>query len=71
MEPHEGALGAGAAGVRRLRQARGRTIAQDERTCAVFGMPGEANRLQAAEYVLHPDEVAALIRSVAARRKDR
>ena len=42
----------GAAGLLAMRQAGARTIAQDEKTCVVFGMPGEAVKLGAAEYVL-------------------
>jgi two-component system chemotaxis response regulator CheB len=51
----------GVAGLKRLRQARGTTVAQDEESSVVFGMPGEAARAGAAEYVLSPDEIAALI----------
>jgi two-component system chemotaxis response regulator CheB len=42
----------GAAGLLRLRQAGAATAAQDEETCAVFGMPREAIRLGAAQQVL-------------------
>jgi two-component system chemotaxis response regulator CheB len=35
-----------------MRQAGARTIAQDEATCVVFGMPREAIALGAAEQVL-------------------
>jgi two-component system chemotaxis response regulator CheB len=42
----------GAAGLLRLRQAGAQTIAQDEATSVVFGMPGEAIRLGAAQQVL-------------------
>jgi len=37
------------------------TIAQDEDSSVVFGMPGEAVRLGAAQYVLPPGEIAALL----------
>jgi two-component system chemotaxis response regulator CheB len=56
----------GAEGLRRLREAGGVTIAQDEESSIVFGMPGEAIRQGAAEYVLSPEQIAALIRSLAA-----
>ena len=36
----------------RMRQAGARTIAQDEASCVVFGMPREAIALGAAEQVL-------------------
>lgn len=55
----------GAAGLRRLRDAGGLTIAQDEETSVVFGMPQEAIRLGAAEQVLNPEQISQLIRSVA------
>jgi len=54
----------GAAGLRRLREAGGVTVAQDEETSVIFGMPGEAIRLGAAEYVLAPAQIAAAIRSM-------
>jgi two-component system chemotaxis response regulator CheB len=42
----------GAAGLKEMRVAGARTIAQDEASCVVFGMPAEAIRLGAAERVL-------------------
>jgi two-component system chemotaxis response regulator CheB len=42
----------GAQGLLKIRNAGGRTIAQDEATCVVFGMPREAILLGAAEQVL-------------------
>jgi two-component system, chemotaxis family, protein-glutamate methylesterase/glutaminase len=42
----------GAASMLELRNAGARTIAQDEASCVVFGMPREAIRLGAAESVL-------------------
>jgi two-component system chemotaxis response regulator CheB len=57
----------GAAGLRRLRLAGGITVAQDEATSVVFGMPGEAVRLGAAEHVVPLERIAVLIRSAAAR----
>ena len=42
----------GAQGMLRMKQAGARTIAQDEATCVVFGMPREAIRLGAAGRVL-------------------
>jgi two-component system chemotaxis response regulator CheB len=43
----------GAQGLLKMRQAGARTMAQDESTCVVFGMPREAIELGAAEEV-HP-----------------
>lgn len=42
----------GADGLLRMRQAGARTIAQDENSCVVFGMPKEAIKLGAAEKVI-------------------
>ena len=42
----------GAQGTVALRKAGAQTIAQDEQSCIVFGMPKEAIRLGGAEQVL-------------------
>jgi len=42
----------GAAGLKAMRDAGAHTIAQDEKSCVVFGMPGEAVKLGAAEFIL-------------------
>jgi two-component system chemotaxis response regulator CheB len=54
----------GAAGLKRLREAGGVTIAQDKESSVIFGMPGEAIRLGAVEHVLPPEQIAATIRSL-------
>jgi two-component system, chemotaxis family, protein-glutamate methylesterase/glutaminase len=54
----------GADGLSRLRGTGAVTIAQDEATSVVFGMPGEAVRLGAAERVLPPREIGQVIRSL-------
>jgi two-component system, chemotaxis family, protein-glutamate methylesterase/glutaminase len=51
----------GAAGLLSLRTAGARTLAQDEASCVVFGMPREAIRLQAAEQVVPLDRVASTL----------
>jgi two-component system chemotaxis response regulator CheB len=51
----------GAAGLLAVRQAGGRTAAQDESTSVVYGMPREAVNLGAAERVLPIHEIAAWI----------
>jgi two-component system, chemotaxis family, protein-glutamate methylesterase/glutaminase len=56
----------GADGLLRMREAGALTIAQDEASSAVFGMPGEAVRLGAAAHVLPPERIAATIRRLAA-----
>lgn len=49
----------GARGLHAIRTAGGHTIAQDQATSVVFGMPGEAVALGAAEQVLALDEIGA------------
>lgn len=51
----------GAAGLLDLHRAGGLTVAQDEESSVVFGMPGEAVRLGAAAQVLPPDAIARYI----------
>jgi two-component system chemotaxis response regulator CheB len=48
----------GAHGLLEMRQAGAATIAQDEASCVVFGMPKEAIALGGAERVLHLDHLA-------------
>jgi two-component system chemotaxis response regulator CheB len=55
----------GAEGLLRVRQAGGLTIAQDEATSVVYGMPREAVLLGAAARVLPLGEIAALLAGVA------
>lgn len=58
----------GAAGLLAIRQAGGFTIAQDEATSIVFGMPQEAIRLWAAERVLGLTEIAPALLALANHR---
>jgi two-component system, chemotaxis family, protein-glutamate methylesterase/glutaminase len=51
----------GANGLLRMKRAGARTIAQDEATCVVFGMPKEAIRLGAADRVLPLSSIPAAI----------
>jgi len=55
----------GATGLRKLREVGGVTIAQDEESSVIFGMPGEAVRVKAAEHVLSPEQITEMIRSLA------
>jgi len=48
----------GAEGLLRMKQAGAKTIAQDEKSCVVFGMPKEAIKLGAADKVVPLDRVA-------------
>ncbi|THF65075.1 protein-glutamate methylesterase/protein-glutamine glutaminase [Pseudothauera rhizosphaerae] len=47
----------GARGLREMREAGARTIAEDESTCVVFGMPREAIRLGGVDTVLPLDRI--------------
>lgn len=51
----------GAAGLLAMREAGAHTVAQDEATCVVFGMPKEAIRLGAAAEVRPLPEVASAV----------
>ena len=51
----------GASGLSQIRQAGGSTIAQNEETCVVYGMPKEAVRMGAAAQVLPLQQVAPAI----------
>ena len=51
----------GARGLKEMRDAGAHTIAQDEASCVVFGMPKEAIRLDAAERVMALDDVPRAI----------
>jgi two-component system chemotaxis response regulator CheB len=59
----------GAKGMLQLREAGAHTIAQDEATCVVFGMPKEAIKLGAAIEVLPLDRIPeALLRACASEK---
>lgn len=51
----------GAQGLKEVQLAGGRTIAQDEKTCVVFGMPKVAISLGAADRVVSIEDVAGAI----------
>lgn len=55
----------GAEGLVRLRELGGRTMVQSEETCVVFGMPGTALRMGAAEVVLRPSGLAQALVALA------
>ncbi|MBI4791301.1 MAG: chemotaxis-specific protein-glutamate methyltransferase CheB [Deltaproteobacteria bacterium] len=54
----------GAAELKTMQKRGGLTIAQDEASAVVNGMPGEAVKLQAANHVLPPEEIARLLNKV-------
>jgi two-component system chemotaxis response regulator CheB len=49
----------GADELRQIKDAGGITFAQNEETCVVYGMPGEAVKLDAATYILPPQTIAS------------
>jgi two-component system chemotaxis response regulator CheB len=51
----------GARGLLEMHQAGARTIAQDEESCVVFGMPKEAIKLGAVERVVALSAIPELI----------
>ena len=59
----------GAAGLLEMKEAGAATIAQDERTSVVFGMPGEAVRKGAAAEVLPLDDIARAMLQAAGQRR--
>ena len=50
-----------------MHQAGSRTIAQNEESCVVFGMPKEAIKLQAVDDILPLDDMAKAILNFDAR----
>jgi len=57
----------GAKGLREMRFAGSRTVAQDEATSVVWGMPGEAVSIGAAEDVVSIDDMASCLLALAER----
>ena len=53
----------GAEGLLSLRQSGHHTIAQDQASCAVYGMPKAAVQLEAAAEVLSLDQIGLGLRS--------
>ena len=56
----------GAEGLLKMKRRGARTVAQDERSCVVFGMPREAIRLGAADQVLPLERIAGELVSLSA-----
>jgi two-component system chemotaxis response regulator CheB len=51
----------GAAGISHIKRLGGLTVAQEESTCPVFGMPKEAIRTGDVDQVLSPERIAELL----------
>jgi two-component system, chemotaxis family, protein-glutamate methylesterase/glutaminase len=60
----------GAMGLKRMRERGALTIAQDEATCAVYGMPAAAVAIGAAELQLPIGEIGPALRQVATPAKE-
>jgi two-component system, chemotaxis family, protein-glutamate methylesterase/glutaminase len=59
----------GALGLKEMQERGALTIAQDEESCVVFGMPAEAVKLKAAQHVLPPESIIAMLRTVIKRQQ--
>ena len=57
----------GARGMKLMHDRGARTIAQNEESCVVFGMPEQAIKLGAVDEEMHLNQVAGAIRSFDAR----
>jgi two-component system chemotaxis response regulator CheB len=56
----------GAAGLLKMKEAGARTVAQDEKSCIVFGMPKEAIKLGAAEKVVPLQDIGKTVLNMVA-----
>ncbi|MBX9687438.1 MAG: chemotaxis protein CheB [Candidatus Obscuribacterales bacterium] len=54
----------GAEELKLIREKGGMTIAQDQKSAYIYGMPGEAARINAAEFLLSPSATARLINQI-------
>ena len=54
----------GAAELRLLKDKGALTFAQDRASSVIYGMPGAAEELQAATFILPPEEIAAALRGI-------
>ncbi len=59
----------GAEGLLDLRRRGALTVAQDEESCVVYGMPREAVRMNAAQYVLNPEQMTGLLIALSRKRE--
>jgi two-component system chemotaxis response regulator CheB len=55
----------GAKGLLEMKEAGAKTIAQNEKSCIVFGMPKEAIKINAADKILPLNKIASYITSIA------
>jgi two-component system chemotaxis response regulator CheB len=57
----------GASGLKSMSEKGAVTIAQDEASCVIFGMPAEAIQLGAAAHVLSPEAIASALAQISRR----
>jgi two-component system, chemotaxis family, protein-glutamate methylesterase/glutaminase len=57
----------GAQGLKEMQEQGALTIAQDEESSVIYGMPFEAVKLGAAQHVLPPESIIAMLRTVVKR----
>jgi len=51
----------GAIGLWKMKEQGAMTLVQDRESSVVFGMPGEAIRINAETFVLQPEEIAGFL----------
>jgi two-component system chemotaxis response regulator CheB len=51
----------GAEELRIMKEKGALTLVQNEETCVVFGMPGEALKIGAADHALSPEKIAGIL----------
>jgi two-component system chemotaxis response regulator CheB len=59
----------GALGLKEMHDAGAETIAQDEKSCVVYGMPKEAVKLGAADKIIPLSQIADAIESYGRRHR--
>ena len=57
----------GAQGLKAMQEKGALTIAQDQESSVIYGMPAEAVKLKAAQHVLPPDGIIAMLQAVVKR----
>lgn len=60
----------GAKGLKEMKKTGAHTIAQDEKTCVVFGMPNEAIKLGGVDQILPLEAIAGEIIRLSENKKD-
>jgi two-component system chemotaxis response regulator CheB len=61
----------GSAELKQLRENEGITVAQSANSALIFGIPGEAIKLDAAQFILSSDEIAELLNYIDFKQNDK